>query len=347
VIAWQALLQFPLVYLPCTVIGLTVYGVNFTTPAGIVCVAGVAAMIALHLVWESRPVERAFPYIVFYVGGLVGVLAYRGLHVRYWDEQSVTRAALVSVVGLFSLAASKAGAAALRSHTEGSSNAARGLWAGLGLAVLCPFYFFARFYPLMPYLWSAMVVTFAAGLTCADTSKPASGAGRDRRWSATVPGTILFFLGLDLSQVIYDYGVVTLWAPHLAIVMLGASVGIVVRGRTSAKPVTATILSAGMASYVTSVLHTGFVLNYAHSTAGGLVLGWTMGEILFGSDPGTALRRLAGRFGAVLAAGMVVSYWIAQNLALNWLRVLLPAAVVVFWFWRTAPKDRRQDANRS
>jgi len=350
IICWSAVLQFPLVYVPCAMIALCVYGMSFLTAAGYVVLAGAAGLIVLHRLM-ARQGDRWFcPSWLLLVNALVTALAYRVWHMDFFDERSVHHAVLLIVVGLFSLLTAHRGAAEAggRKSEVGSQRSEVGARPAfvVALALLAPVWLCAVAYPLMPLLWCAMVMAMMSAVAVQpvvsspltdgssasrlDGVSPSRGlGGRRSAEPCFAPSLLIFLLAMDFSAVIYDYGVVTTWGLHVAVLMLAAGVGSLLCGRLPRGGVVVIAIVAA-ANYVTAVVYPDWLLNPAHAAITGLALGWVVSRSAF-RIPRSAFP---------IALGMAASYWIAQNLALSWLRLALPAAMLIVWSLRRLARIR-------
>jgi len=360
VLAWSAVLQFPLACVPAAVIALSVYGMSFLTAAGYIVLISAAVLILAHRRLKRAGDEWSLPGWVMTAAGLFLAWAYRPFHMGYHDGRSAWHAGLLFTAGLWSLLAAHHGARAVRMPAGGAEAQPEGKpavpWALIiAVAALAPVWLCAAAYPLIPLLWCAAVIALAAMLTSPAAADAAPLAGGDPERSGVAPPVaeggfsrdpllggvpaeggrgglsfLLFLLAMDFSAVIYDYGVVTAWGVHMAALMLAAAAGASLN--VSARRWEALILAAAAVNYVAAVLFPAWILNPLHNVVCGLALGWLLRRLLLQSA--TRNPRPGISFGVptlTLALGMAVSGWISMNLALNWLRLVPAAGVILAW----------------
>jgi hypothetical protein len=205
-----AALQFPLLYCFGVLVGLSVYGVDFGSVRGYLYVVplllGPVVLPRLGtgpLGWLRR---HARPLAA--IGVVLGAVAYRPLHLGFWDEQSLVQAAAVSGLGLVSLVVGWLAVTQASSHPGQTPAPLAG-----ALAIVAVFFLLARWYPLIPILGAALCLASAVTLQW-DPVEPAVGprAGRTPLLSA-----LAFYLAAELGQVVWDLGVDSSWGPQLAL----------------------------------------------------------------------------------------------------------------------------------
>jgi hypothetical protein len=314
-LAHLALLQLPLLYLPLVVIGLGVYGSELGQTSGRVLVGGILLLPVLDRLLGAR-VERGATRlsatVVLLGGAVLAALAYRPIHLAYWDEDSTSQAALYAVLGVVSWFASRVGAGLVRARSD---EGARG--PALALVCLGAAWLPALLYPLAATLSLGAVLAFAAAATVGPTASGGSIAGETG--SARLPRYVAFLLGVDVLLPVWDFQWVACWPAHLGVSLVAAAAGYALAGRLGRA-----LLVAGVAGFLAAVLHPPFVLHLAHAALAGLALGWVLHAVLAiarrrgdGSHPLCGLTR-------DWSLGLVVGIALYQNLAFaGWRAALL------------------------
>jgi hypothetical protein len=280
------LLQFPLLYCFGVLVGLSVYGADFRSPSGFAYLlpllvgplmlprlgAGTREWLARRARWLAAS------------GVLLGALAYRPLHLGFWDEQSLGQAFALSAFGLFSLVVgwlAVTRVAAQPSHTPAPVASA--------LVVVAGVFFLARWYPLIPILGATLCLAVAVTLRWERTDRDPAPRGTRRLFLSA----LAFYLAAEISHVVWDLGVDSSWGPQVALAFLAAATVALAwtaageRASSAAlrHPFFATISGllalavTGTTSAVTA-LHPAFVLNPLRQGVLGLALGGLIVAVL-------------------------------------------------------------------
>ena len=325
-----ALLQLPLLYMTTLVMGLALYGSDFDRASGRVVLVLIVALPLLALLAQRSARRLADPRVLTALG-LAGIgaaaLAYRGLHMDYWDEQSTALALRLAALGVLSVLLSAAGGARLRQRAldEPGRGAARGRAAAL--VAIGAAWLGAGLYPFVPLLAIGVVFALAACDRPHTPAGPARGPTPDAEPLRPLRFGILRFgivlVALDLSLVVFDCGVSLDWAPHLALAFAAAAAA-----ASAPRAWRLAILGLGSASFVLAALAPVYVLFYAHSAIAGAALGVLLARAL---EVGCARADglvLAGA-SAAWTFGLALSVVFSLNLEFAVWRVVLLAGVAL------------------
>ena len=311
--AWFALLQFPLLYLPILVWGLSVYGSDFDGPAGNLALAGVVLLPATFALLRGVARElsgRAEVRALMLAGVLLAAWVYRPMHLGWWDEHSAARAAGMAVLGVLSLLAALMGGARIASQDP--ARRARGRTAGwLGVAAV---WAVSSWYPMFA------VMGVGAGLAAASilgSAERAASVIRPQRALVPLPHFTLFLVAIELGLPVYDWQTLPGWAPCVAWATAAAAVGAALARLGGARMVRA-ILAAFLVSALAAGLAPGFALHPLHTLATGLALG----AVLFALERPGERAPLTGA-SVWIALGLVFAHLATQNLAYGDVRLLL------------------------
>jgi len=211
-----AVLQFPLLYCFGVLVGMSVYGVNFSPAGGwlylipLLLPPAVLSRLSRGALDRMRRSAR----ILAGSGALLGAVAYRPLHLGFWDERSLAQAVTVAAFGVVSavvgwLALTQL--AARPGHTPAPVAAA--------LAVVAAFLALSSWYPMITLLGAALCLASATALRWEPVEVPARGGGP----RAVFLGALSFYLAAELSQVAWDMGSDSSWGTLIAISFLTAS----------------------------------------------------------------------------------------------------------------------------
>lgn len=326
--SWLLLLQFPLLYLPLVILGLGVYGSDFDVLSGRLFLGLIPTLALLdHFLgkWLERRAVGTLATVLLLLGVLAAGVAYRPLHLAYWDEHSSSQAATFVLLGLLSWSASRIGAGRLRLQPAPGKLGLAGALVLLGLA-----WWSAALYPMMPTLM------LGAGLALAAALGPLTGEPRcvsapralvlpDRWWTW---GALL--LGIDAWTCVWDYQWVPAWSGQLMVLFVAAAVGLFASRRVGSL-----LLALGVLNFVLAALVRPWGIEPAHALFAGLALGVLLRRSL-ADDDGAAVggRPLAG-FSAYWVLGLVLGLALYQNLSFNALRLLV-LAIPLTLFWREA-----------
>ncbi len=314
--SWLAILQLPLLYLPLMVVGLGVWGSDFDELPGRLFI-GTFLLLPLVDLLLGRRWERAacgLPGTLLpLLGVLLAGLAYRPVHLGYWDEHSAAQALPFCVLGLCSWGVSRAGVARLREDGAGAPPALAGAFLLLGVC-----WWSTALYPLLPTLGLGAI--FAVLVVAWPPRTPEAPA--PPRWSPPRTTALLAFgallLGLDLFLVVWDYRHDSSWAWHLFAAFGAAGVGALLGGRIGQ-----VVLLLGAINFALLAVHRPWVLQPAHSIIAGLALGVLLERTVRRGSSGSERRAPLGAWSVFWVLGLVLGLTLYQNLAFAGWRVLL------------------------
>jgi hypothetical protein len=323
---WSAILQFPLLYLTLCVYGLGVFGSDFDVLAGrlfIGLVVGLSVLDRWASPWLGRLAGSRWELPLALVTVVLAGVAYRPLHLGYWDEHSTPQAAAVVALGLFSWALSRLAAVEVAGEVPRPTELAGALLL-IGLAWAS-----AWFYPMLPFLGvGALAALRAPGGR--QPSAAAAGAGRRRLGAFEALATVC--LAVDVMLVLWDYQWVPTWAP-----LLGLSFALAGVGYAAGRRAEGWILGAGAVNFGAAVVSPAWVLHPGHALLVGLALGALLGRIQRAAERGTGRGAPLGGFTGFWILGVVLGMALYQNLAFaGWRALLLVPAVLL------ALRDRRR-----
>ena len=322
-----ARLQFPLLYLPLVVLGLGVFGSDFDAPSGRIFITLFLALLVLDFTLGRRVERLAHGAAASWIALLaipVAALAYRPVHLSYWDEQSTSQAAAYALLGVFSWAVSRIGAGRARPPSGAPPFAPAAALGVLGLSWLG-----AALYPLLPTLaLGGVFAGLAVAVSGESAGSPPAAAERSARTGGLAAWGALL-LGIDLFLVVWDYRWDSAWAPHLALAFAAAALGWVLARRFGA-----VLLGLGAANFLLAALVRPFVLEYSHSAIAGLALGALLARALGGS---------LGRWTVLWTVGLGLGLALYENLAFAGWRalLLLPPLFLVLTSYRAARVARQ------
>jgi hypothetical protein len=337
-----AVLQFPLLFCLGTMIGLSVYGAHFQSVVGYIYLVPLLLVPVVLPRIGPRPLARLRRHarVLAAAGVVLGAVAYRPLHLSFWDGQSVAQAVAVSAFGTLSAVMSWL---AVSEATGGRGN---GSWQTAAvLALVAAFFLLASAFPMIPLLGAALFLAPAVTLRW-ETDAPAWAQSANRR---VFVNALAFYLAFELGEVVWDFGSDPAWGPQLAVACLAAGAVALLFGRRGAvgpsaaapgRRANVVALAVTVAVGLVTALHPVFVLSPLRQGLLGLALGTllvtTMTRVLGAPDgPATAL-------GVWLwfAVGLAVSnLYAAQLLAFpaGRLAFAVPAIVALFVErWRAA-----------
>jgi hypothetical protein len=307
-----AILQFPLLYCVGVLVGLSVYGFDLGSVTGylylIPLLVGPAVLPRLRpgtLSWLRRR-----SHVMAAMGVLLGAVAYRPLHLGFWDERSVVQAGAISAFGLVSAVV---GWLAVTQVADRPGHTPAPL-AG-AIVVVALFFFLSRWYPLIPILGAALCLAPVVTVQWKEEAAVARGAHR-----GPFLGTLAFYLAAEVSQVVWDGGIDSSWGPQLSLAFLtAAAVAMVwwIAGRRisdgtlghpwfAAGAGAAALLIAGAASVATAC-RPAFVLSPIRQ----LLLGFAIGGLIV-----AVLGRMSRAAGGI-APGQNVWLWFTIGLAVS------------------------------
>lgn len=297
-------LQFPFLYCIGVFIGLEIYGSDFEGVAGYLYLIPLILIPFFHYLYPKvfRRIPKIVLYAVLYAGIFCGTVAYRRLHVGFWDEHSISQAALIAGLGMFSMFAAS-GAEYIRNQGA----AIKPVYLSSGLASVGLIYLVAYWYPMFPFLGIVIIMALATSIERFDRWKSIKG-GPMPDISVSVPRStglayaLLFWLAAEMAWIPCDYRSESFWGVSLALLFTAASLGplVALSGRSLIRygP-----LYIGLASSLAAALHPSWIINPVHSILLGTVLGWTVTLIMFRKPGGSAILMTS----LIFTSGMVLS----------------------------------------
>ena len=318
-------LQLPFLYLPLLLASLAIYGADFEHPSGVVYQWTPVVVAVLHVVTRrfGRVLDDARvrgPLLV--ACAVVVAIAYRPLHMHWWDERSTTQAVRVLAVGVASVLASNLGAwRVARAGGPRTAPAARA-FVVLAVALLG-----TLLYPLLPLL--ALAPIFAAGATLPD--EVTVTASQPRRHVAPFGGVhryVVTLLALELSLPLWDLQTNPRWGLFAAAGLFGAALGLWWARRAPVTSVVLPIVAAFFALW--SALDSDQVVALSRALVIGGAAGWILLPVLDARS--TAERPASLSWVTPLwALGMLLGFVLSANRAfLGWRMLLWIPLVVVF-----------------
>jgi hypothetical protein len=327
---WSTLLQFPLLYLSLCVYGLGVFGSDFDVLAGRLFIGLVVGLCVLDR-WASAAVGRlagsTWQFALVLLTVLLAAVAYRPLHLGYWDEHSTPQAAAVVALGLCSWALSRLAAAELVGSTPragellGALLLIAGAWAS------------AWFYPMLPFLGVGAIAALGAAAAPSD-AVPREGGSRGRL--SAFEGLVTVCIAVDLFLVLWDFQWLPNWAP-----LVGLSFALAGVGYSAGRRAEGWWLLVGALNFGAAVAFPEWVLHPGHAALVGLALGALLSRVLHGaSEHRCAGRAPLGGFTGFWILGVVLGMALYQNLAFaGWRALLLVPAVALGLLDRRRPRS--------
>jgi hypothetical protein len=347
-----AVLQFPLLYCVGVLAGLSVYGVDFGSVSGwlylIPLLLGPALLPRLSPGVLAR--LRRFARLLAGTGVLLGGVAYRPLHLGFWDDRSLAQAVAVSAFGLISVVV---GWLALTQIATKPGRTPPPL-AG-ALAVVAAFLALSRWYPLITILGAALCLAPAVTLRWEAGEAPEPHRGRPTFFL----GALAFYLAAEVSQVVWDLGLDSSWGPMLALTFLTAAAlgatwwfaasryrAAVGHPWFAALAGAAALVIAGAASVLTA-WRPAFVLHPARQVLFGLAFGGLIVAVLARTTGNAHNAASAQNVWLSLTLGLAVSaVYSAQFEAFprGRLAFVVPAVLAFAWERRQAARLRRPES---
>jgi hypothetical protein len=274
-----AALQFPLLYCFGVLVGLSVYGIDLASVSGYLYVVPLllGPVVLPRLGAGTFKWLRRHVRVLVAIGVALGAMAYRPLHLGFWDEQSLAQSAAVSGLGLVSLVVGWLAIAHVSRRPGHTPVALAGT-----LAIVAVFFFLSRWYPLILLLGSALCL--APAVTLRWDQDEAVIARRTER--TPFLSALAFYLAAEIGQVVWDLGADSSWGPQLALGFMAAALvavvwwlsGARVRAIISGRPwfvvgagVAALVLAAAVS--VATAWQPSFVLHPLRQALLGLALG--------------------------------------------------------------------------
>lgn len=317
-------LQFALLYLPLLAASLAIYGADFEHASGDLYLWTPAVVAALHFVLRAfgRPLARrevAGPILI--ACAVVVAIAYRPLHMSWWDERSTQQAVRVLLVGVASVTAAAIGA--FRVADQGGPRAGRSARAVLALAAAgCT----TLLYPLMPLLTLAVMYAAGAAASDRDDAPPAprphlTPFGGRHRYA-------LLLFALELSLPLWDLQTDARWGAFYGAGLAGFALGVLATRRF---PVTAALLPAlGALAVAASVVDSRLVVCPFTTVLVGAAAGWVAFPVL-DADPRDGRPAGLRWITPLWILGFVMGFALSGNRAFLELRALLWLPFLLRW----------------
>lgn len=330
---WLSILQFPLVFLPLCVYGLGVFGSDFDVLAGRLFIGLFVSLIVLDRFMSGLVSKLAGTWaerLLAIVATLLAGVAYRPLHLGYWDEHSVSQALAICALGIVSWGVSRVAAASVGSEARAAGPA---IQLGPALVLIGLIWGSAWFYPMLPLLGLAAAFALrAATLSPARVASRAGSAFEVRFGAFEAMATVC--IGVDAWLVVWDYQWITEWAPQLTLLFTVSGIAYALPSRARG-----VALAVGALNFCVAVAQPSWVLNPLHAAAVGLALGALLARILAPdaadgsapcSVPRTGRRSPLGGLAFFWVLGLVLGLGLYQNLAhAGWRALLLLPAVAL------------------
>ncbi len=345
-------LQFPLLYCTGVLVGVSVYGVNFSLAGGWLYL--IPLLVPPAVLPRLRPpaldLLRRSARPLAAVGVLLGAAAYRPMHLGFWDERSLAQAAAVCAFGVISSVVGWLALAHLAHHPARTPAPLAAALAAVA-AVLA----LARWYPMITLLGAALCLAPAVALRWEDAEPPA----REARRRTLFLGALSFYLAAELGEAAWDAGVDSAWGPLLAVALLTAAAaglawwfaakrfaGVASHPWLAAGAGVAALAVAGTASALTA-WRPALVLAPARHALLGLALGGLIVAVFARTAvPGAAAAGVQGVWLAFVLGLAVSAVYSAQFEAFPYGRLAFaaPAVAALAWEWRRAGGARRAEA---
>jgi len=274
-----AVLQFPLLFCFGTMIGLSVYGAHFQSFVGYIYLIPllVMPMVLSRLGPPTHAWLRRRARILAAAGVVLGAVAYRPLHLSFWDGQSPAQAVVVNAVGIVAAIVS------WLAVSEAPEDRGHGAWkSAAALALVAAFFFLARAYPMIPLLGAALFLAPAVTLRW----EPGAPAPARSATPNVFVNALSFYVAFELGEVVWDLGADSAWGPQLALAFLVAATVAALLGRAgegavpdvaarprSARRAGVAALAVAIVVGLATAVHPVFVLSPLRQALLGLALG--------------------------------------------------------------------------
>ncbi len=324
-ISYLAIFQLPFLYLTLLMVGFGIYGNQLDTWAGAVYAAWMIAFVGLSGLARRAVANGATAARVaaLAVGGIVfAVAAYRPMHLGHWDERSTMQAIWISGVGVYAALFSFLGAQRVRTYAHGHRNAQAFALLFIAIAWLTAIEF--AMFPLV-------VIALVFALFCAFPEPAAAAeaaASNDRRIPAAWLGHAALLIGVDVGVMLWDFGLVRAWAPHLSIVFACAAAGLrLTAGRPRAGRA---LLGLGAINFAAAVFAPGYPIHPAHTAVAGLALGAILANLMRDRYEHGSAERVTKSLNIAWLLGLAISYGLMRNIKyLEWRLALLAPLVLL------------------
>lgn len=319
-IHYLLLYQFAFLYSICVVIGLLVYGSDFSRLPSWLVVSPFFLGLFIH--WFLRQQLLAlfvgvWLRLVLVVGALVSMMAYRVLHFSFWDEHALGQSLLVALVGMVSYIAALT--AAGRENHKGKNRKIQQAGVFLLLAIT---WLLSSWYPMFPLMMIAVILLLAA---ITQSTSPVNPSHVHK-----VNGFIgygIFLLMLDIGLVVWDFQVNTLWGGYLAGAFICVAIGFVLYKPGNNH--TRMIYGIVVGNYLLAVILPVFVIAWPHVIISGLCLGWFI-ALTVAPDATSDHELVIIKFAIPVISGLTLGILFYSNFEFAYLRSLL--VIPAFWF---------------
>lgn len=312
--------QFSFLYSICVVIGLLVYGSDFSRLPSWLVVSPFFLGLFIHWFFRRRILvllAGIWLRLVFAGGAVIAVLAYRTVHFSFWDEHALDQSLLVALAGMVSYIAALT--AAGRENPKGKNRKVQQAGVFLLFAMT---WLLSSWYPMFPLLMIAVILLLAAMTESASTVNPSH--------LHKVNGFIgygIFLLMLDIGLVIWDFQVNTTWGGYLAGAFVFVAIGFVMYrpGNNYSRMIYGIIVG----NYLLAVIWPVFVIAWPHIIISGLCLGWFI-ALTVAPDANSGYELGFIKFAVPVIAGLTLGFLFYSNFEFAYLRSLL--VIPAFWF---------------
>lgn len=266
-------LQLPFLYLPLLVVGLAIYGADFEHPSGRIYLWTPVVLALLHWIlrlFGRALARRAVAATLLIACAVVVAIAYRPLHMAWWDERSTAQAVRVLAIGVCSALASQIGAYRVNRSGGPRSSHAAASFAGLALLATA-----GMLYPMFALL--ALAPLMATGAAVDSEESPAdSSSGRAMRFGGWQRYALLLF-AIEASLPLWDFQTDPRWALFLGLGLLGAALG---SGLSRRYPFAAIMLPVlGTTCVIAAVIDSDLVVSPTRAVCVGAAVGWLLSPL--------------------------------------------------------------------
>lgn len=319
-IHYLLLYQFAFLYSICVVIGLSVYGSDFSRLPSWLVVAPLFLTPLIHWFFR-RQILALFAGVwlrlMLVAGALVSMMAYRTLHFSFWDEHALGQSLLLALTGIVAYIAALT--AAGRENHKGKNRKIQQVCVFLLLAMT---WLFSSWYPMFPLLTIAAILLLAAIL---QSTSPVN-LSHVHKGNGFI-GYGIFLLMLDIGLVVWDFQVNTIWGGYLAGAFVFVAIGFVMY-----KPggnFTRMIYGIVIGNYLLAVIWPVFVIAWPHVIVSGFCLGWFI-AVTVAPDADSDHELVIIKFSIPVISGLALGFLFYSNFDFAYLRSLL--VVPAFWF---------------
>jgi hypothetical protein len=306
-------------------IGLVVFGGDFHSPSGYLYLVPLLFLPALVPRLGPGPQRwlRRHARLGLAAGLVLGVMAYRPLHLGFWDQRSLLQAATLAAFATVSLAACWLAAGSIS-----AGEAPRPWHVAAALAILAGCYYVAHWYPDAPILGAALCM--ALGVAHPWPQDIAQAPTRLGRFGFL--DVACFAVAAGLTDFVWDKGLDTSWALQIAMAFLAAAVAALARAWPRSRPAIGpgdfdpvgcvSLTLAALASAATAI-QPEFLLNPVRQVLFGLALGTLIGAVL-------DRARETGGAASLMRAWLAITLGVAVSSQFSNQLEAFPAARVVY-----------------